>query len=146
MTAPDSGLPRWARIVGRLARVAVYALGAVVGISDIWARSDVIADAVGEPWVQVWGWLAIVSGTVGALAVIAWRWRWELVASSALGLAFAARAVGVWATVHDTASRTAPASVMTLAALTCLLRTLDLTTFAVRTSAVAIRVRRRARP
>jgi len=145
VTMPDSGLPRWAQVAGRLARVAIYALGVVVGIGDVWVRSDVIADAVGVPWVLVWGWLALASGTIGALAVIAWRWRWELVASAALAFAFAARAVGVWATVDDLPSRIAPAAVMTIAALSCLLRALDLSVFASRTSAMAIRVRRRAR-
>lgn len=134
-------MPRWARVVGRVARASLYALGVVVGAGDIWWRSEVITDAVGLPWVLVWGWLAIASGAVGAVAVIAWRWRWEYVATAALSFAFAARAVGVWATVDDLTTRLAPAAVMTIAAIACMLRALDLTVFAIRTSAAAIRAR-----
>ncbi len=140
---PDTGLPSWARVTGRVLRVAVYAMGVVVGVGDLWHRSPVIADTVGEPWVLASGWVAIVAGTVGVAAVVAWRWRWEYVATCALALALSVRAVGVWAGVDDVAYRLAPAAGMTIAVLACALRGLDLTIFAIRTTAAALAAGRR---
>ncbi|AEI11805.1 hypothetical protein [Cellulomonas gilvus] len=139
--SPDRALPVWARITGRILRAAVYALGIVVGLADLNAPSPVILDAVQPPWMHMWAWIATTAGVVGLLAVAAWRWRWEYVASAALGLALAARAIGVWSTVDESAVRVAAAASITIAALACLLRTLDLTVFAIRTSAAVIHTR-----
>jgi len=139
--SPDRQLPLWARIIGRILRATLYALGVAMGVGDLIATSPVIRDAVGLPALQLWGWLAVVAGTVGCVATLTWRWRWEYIATCALSLALAARAVAVWATVDDVAVRIAPAAGMTIAALACVLRGLDLTVFAIRTSAAALRTR-----
>ncbi|MCR6703165.1 MAG: hypothetical protein NVV66_00150 [Cellulomonas sp.] len=138
IVSPDRQLPPWARVTGRVLRASMYALGVVVGIGDLVATSPVIRDSVGLPALQVWGWLAILSGLVGCVAVLTWRWRWEYVATCALSLALAARAVAVWATVDDVVARIAPAAGMTIAALACVLRGLDLTIFAIRTTSAAV--------
>lgn len=119
----------------------MYALGMTVGLGDLLVTSPVILDSIDTPILRLGGWLAVISGAVGFAAVLAWRWRWEYVATCALSLALAARAVAVWATVDDTATRVAPAAGMTMAALACVLRGLDLTIFAIRTSSAVLRSR-----
>lgn len=134
---PDSGLPRWARILGRVLRASVYALGVAVGVGDAWHTSPVILAVIPDRWVLVWAWGAMISGAIGLIAVAAWRWRWELVACTALGAVLAARAVAVWASVGVVDERIAPAAGMTIASVACILRGLDLTVFAMRTTAAA---------
>lgn len=142
MSMPDSGLPRWARVIGRVGRASVYGLVAVVGWADLLRTSPVITDSITYPWVVVLAWAALVSGLVGLGAVVVWRWRWEWVATWAAATALGARAAAVWLTVDDDPLRLAPAAGITIAALACILRGFDLTVFAIRTSAAVLRARR----
>ena len=140
---PDSTLPRWARTIARILRGGLCVLAVLVGFGDLIAPSPVVKDAAGPHVVQAWALALVLAGTVAVCAVVLHRWRWEMIAVSVLALALASRAVAVWLSVTD-GERVAAAAGVSIAALTFLLRTVDLMVFAAKASAGLRLYRRRA--
>lgn len=145
---PDTGLPRWAQILGRLLRVLAYLLTLVVAAGDTLYPSTTI-DGVVPTWqLRATAIGMVVLAVTGLASVVAYRWRIEWVCASAVAILLLGRAAPVWASVDDVPTRLAAAAMMTLGAMTLLGRALDLWVFAVKTAAVArahARARRRGR-
>lgn len=140
---PDSTLPKWARTIARILRGGLCVFAVLVGFGDLIAPSQVVKDAAGPHVVQTWALTLVLAGTVAVCAVVLHRWRWEMITVSLLALALAARAVAVWLSVAD-GERIAAAAGISIAALTFLLRTVDLMVFAAKASAGLRLYRRRA--
>jgi len=140
---PESRLPRWARVAKAVILLAFgYVPAFLVGYGDLTAPSPVIEQTVG-PATPTAAYLAIAGGVLGAVGVLLHRWRWEWLAASVLPFALLARALPVWLTLDEAASRLAPAAGMTMAAGLMLLRAVDLWLFACKTGHLAARRRRR---
>jgi len=140
---PDTGLPRWARVIGRSLRVAAYLLTVVVAVGDTWWPSATI-DGVVPAWqLQTTAVAMTVLGLLGAVGVLVHRWRVEWVCASVVAFLLAGRAGPVWASVDDIPSRLAAAAMMTLASIGLAARALDLWVFAVKTAGAAHLPRRR---
>lgn len=138
---PDRTLPFWARTVGRVLRTSAGLLAALVGLGDLLSPTPVVIEAAGYPVVRVWSVVLLVFGLCNIVSVIWYKWRWELVFSAVLATALATRAGAVWLTVDD-GQRIGAAAGMSLASLLFLLRVMDLTHFAVKTSNVVRRWRK----
>jgi uncharacterized protein YjeT (DUF2065 family) len=140
--SPDRQLPEWARVTGRILRTLGYVLAVAVGIGDVWFTSPVIGDTAGALAPLVWGWTLIIAGTSSAAAVVLWRWRWEWVCVWFLAGAMLSRATTVAVSLPESWLRLSGAACMALAGVLLLLRGLDLTIFAIRTSTAALAARR----
>lgn len=142
---PDSGLPRWAQLLGRSLRVLAYLLTITVAAGDTWWPSTTIEGVVPEWQLRLTASAMVGLGLAGAAAVVAHRWRVEWVCASAATFLLLGRAAPVWASVDDVPTRLAAAAMMTLACVGLAARALDLWVFAVKTAAAARGARARRR-
>lgn len=141
---PDTGLPQWARVIGRSLRVTAYVLVIVVACGDVLWPSTTVQAVPGLLLAVTDGAMATL-GAVGVLGTLAHRWRVEWVCAAALTSLLLGRAGPVWTSVDDVPTRLAAAAMMTLAAVLMACRALDLTVFHVKTLSVASGRRRRRR-
>ena|SRR6478735_5283952 len=131
-------LPRWLRVIGRIARMSSYLFVALVGIGDaLYGDGDTFSDNAVDVWSLAMSALAIA----GFMSVLLHKWRWEWVISFWLAALVCLRSVFVWATPGPPPPIT-NGSLTTCVAVFLFLRGIDLTVFAVRSSDWKIRLRR----
>lgn len=131
-------LPPWLRFVGRALRVSGYVLLAVAGVGDLVYPDRGVADGPVGVIVAV---ALVVLSVVASGGVILHRWRWEWSASFWLAVVVAARAYVTWSSPSPPPPLSSGAFV-TFALVALLLRGLDLTVFALRTSAWRVQMMR----
>ena len=132
-------LPPWLRVIGRGLRITTYLMLLLVGVGDLVYPSDRIADQI--EFSEVWGSILVVMGLLAVVAVVFRRWRVEWIVSFWLAAAVAIRAVVVWSSPGPPPPL-ADGSLSTLISAFLILRGLDLTVFALRTQAWAVRLRK----
>lgn len=138
---PDSGLPPWARTIGRTLRALLFAFTVVVAVGDIWFTSSVIIASSSTDQFLAGGAAGLLAGSAGLAGVLLRRWRWEWVAASVAAFTLASRALPVWFTLGDNALRLSAAAGMTVAAIGMAYRALELWVFAVTTGTIARQAR-----
>lgn len=132
-------LPNWLRTLGRLLRISSYGWLVFVAIGDLRYTP---AEFLDRPLAVIaWSIPLGILALAAMVAVALRRWRWEWTLAFWLAGVVALRAATVWSTPGPPPPL-AGGSLVTFAVTCLLLRGLDLTVFAVRTSAWKIRARR----
>ena len=140
---PDSGLPRWARVLGRGLALMTYLLCLTVAVADAALPAPTIAATLPVYAITASSVAIALLAVVGMVGVFAHRWRMEWVASSVLVFLLLARAVPTWATLMEQPTRLAAAAGMTLGAVAIGRRAFDMWVFWWKTWTVARGHRRR---
>lgn len=132
-------MPAWLRRIGRFARLASYILVAGIALGDLLyavpvrSKNDTVID-----W---WSAVMITVAMIGFFSVVIHRWRWEWNIAFWLSLMVCLRAIFVW-TTPGPPPPISDGSLTTVVAIFLFLRGVDLTRFAIKTSAWKIRIRR----
>lgn len=129
-------LPRWLRVVGRVLRLGSYVALVMLAVGDLLLTPTEFTER--PILVLVWSVPLVVLSLLAIYAVSRHLWRWEWTLTFWLAACVALRALTVWSYPGPPYPLSSGALVTFSSIMLCL-RGLDLTVFAVRTSAWKIR-------